>query len=128
MIQYRVWDGKVMHEPPHSWCVTDRGVARLDGDHPLREPVREFARWGHLGDWVVMQHTGLDDSEGTPIYEGDIVEYWSDRRDVVTWGGNGYRISGAQYRMIEAVLTENAVVLGNVYENPDLVDKDIQSD
>lgn len=75
-------------------------------------------------DIILMQFTGRYDCKKTPIYEGDIIEF--DKRE---WGGNdnimvvewdnhncewsfgGGSCSDMEWR----------TVIGNIYENPDLI-------
>jgi len=70
--------------------------------------------------WVVMQFTGFYDSNSKPIYEGDIVEfrpgeifapcYW-----MVKIPNIYFSMKNEKQRCIK--------ILGNIYENPELLDK-----
>lgn len=76
---------------------------------------------------TVGQFTGLQDSECNDIYEGDIIEFdikeWGDGGNIftVTWNedeaqwsfGGGSQQSDMQFR----------TVIGNIYENPELLTK-----
>lgn len=87
-------------------------------------------------DWPVMQYTGLKDKNGKEIYEGDIIEYLSmtgiSTRGVVEWGQTAafYLHSPDQGNLLFDEFTgcfhedEHWKVLGNIYENPELINKE----
>lgn len=81
----------------------------------------------------VMQYTGLKDKNGKEIYDGDIIELFgwgtqkeSDGFTVVEWDaeimGWGFRMNTYaedRYDFLKAV--SHCVVVGNIYENPELL-------
>ena len=90
----------------------------------------------------LIQFTGLLDRNGREIYEGDIVEYsWGTlcsgnsserRRGVVKMGRYGWYIEGQKtyekimpfdndFRVNKASEREDEKVIGNIYENPELL-------
>lgn len=86
-------------------------------------------------DIVLMQYTGIDDKNGTPIFEGDIVEgiclgFCDDDefKDVVEWGNGSFCFRKEKWKdgtydwySLENYDSEDLVIVGNIYENPDML-------
>jgi uncharacterized phage protein (TIGR01671 family) len=80
----------------------------------------------------IMQFTGLLDKNGKEIYEGDVYKCriysrthgkWDRFIGVITYIGTSFRVVGVkQYSGISAELYANGEVIGNIYENPGLLE------
>lgn len=82
-------------------------------------------------DWVLMQYTGLKDKNGTEIYEGDIIELgtkerfyvaWHDYKQEFTFRGYGGGYYPNTYRGATRDDQYGWKVIGNIYENKELLD------
>ena len=73
----------------------------------------------------ICQFTGLKDMNGRDIYEGDIIKiniggYWQNQLEVVKWDWYGWQpfIDGLEDKYY---FIKECEVVGNIYENPDLI-------
>ena len=91
-----------------------------------------FLELWEKGGYVLMQYTGLKDKNGKEIYEGDIVQY---QHDLITpswevvWSYDAWVLKNKElyvgWNDDEETYTEinweKSEVIGNVYENPELL-------
>jgi len=124
--RFRVWDGDEMHEPPHRYLLGAEGtVHRCSYQCDMAERAVEGKP---------LFYTGLDDTEGTLIYEGDVLEYdliggrsetvvvaYSESAGQweVNFTGIGVRDDSLAWRRA----SDDVLVIGNRYENPDLLER-----
>ena len=76
-----------------------------------------------LNEFILMQYTGLKDKNGKEIYEGDVVKCSSGCPHQVVWqhdffGMPMWYLSGLNEGY---AWTETEEVIGNIYENPELL-------
>ena len=127
LIKFRAWDGEKMDR---LWkdgrLVVDASTGEAQkigfGSTPFNVSIPHGL--------TLMQYTGLKDKNGVEIYEGDIIQYYTfyygnkkERKEVVEWIDDmqddsfgeplsmGYRFYGSEIE-----------VIGNIYENPQLLE------
>jgi len=115
-IKFRAWDetNKIMFTPEsqigHLWsfdCIN--GIPQSSG--------------------ILMQYTGLKDKNGKEIYEGDIIGYYMDNElspecyfiSPVEYWASAFKVKHEGWLFLECI--ESPEVLGNIYENPELLEK-----
>jgi uncharacterized phage protein (TIGR01671 family) len=94
--------------------------------------------YGDLPGWTLMQSTGLVGKDGVLVFEGDIVEAWSQgacatfevvwRQEghpcLILWpawqNGDFWHMHGSRVGERDGRWHDDLRVLGNVFENPDL--------
>lgn len=132
--RFRVWDGERMHDLVPPVNPVDHVTVQPLGDGTLHPWTRRdwsdqsarFTRERIYVGAVLLQSTGLHDAGGAEVYEGDVIET-AEGRCVVefrhgAWGAREVR-RGIWLSFGEE-LSEEALyrVVGNVFENPDLLD------
>jgi len=75
----------------------------------------------------IMQYTGLKDKNGIEIYEGDIIESEGGATCEVVFHNGGFMVNTDWFKDRSITLAKPLKnipweVIGNIYENPDLVD------
>lgn len=133
-IKFRAWDVR-----KKGWCNEDdyNLFIGLDGD-------LEFHNYGYPTESLrpdchpkikLMQFTGLKDKNGKEIYEGDIVNRFEDYNFKVVWceedGAFVLRSlkdkNDDYFRHMKYYELETEIeVIGNIYENPELIKNDLK--
>lgn len=111
IIKFRAFDdGKMIYE---------NNILHLNNEDNLVLRLAKF--WCNIrNDSHVMQFTGLHDKNGKEIYEGDIVTDGVGKYKIVY----DLKLAGYQPYCIFRDDPENyCEVIGNIYENPELISK-----
>jgi len=124
-IEFRAWD-----EPNKEWLVYD-ACWFYEEDNGFHCGYKAGHAAPNAGDWVncpIVQYTGMKDKNGKKIFEGDILDF-----DEAEWGGkfNPEVVPSINHLIGEFPMSgshldvsEWRAVIGNIYENPELINKD----
>lgn len=118
-IKFRAWDDyKMIHFSLSDLHGSDIGELRAD-QYCECEDLTSI-----VSSKTIMQFTGLHDKDGREIYEGDILDFdereWGGRfKPEVIWMEN--IIGDWNYCGSLGDVTEWRKVIGNIYENPELL-------
>lgn len=106
----------------------------MDGDvlENYGKSGEEFWEVVYDADVELQQYTGLKDKNGKEIYDGDILEYQKECEEGCcrrpTRGQVFIEISQAEFYttsqgewLLKDEVAENSIVIGNIFENPDLL-------
>lgn len=114
-----------------AWWIQDEVMTHIDTLEFLQGGIRVSDGCWHekfLGDEVIlMQSTGLKDKNGVEIFEGDIFAEGFGRY-VVTWEAKGARWALKFVHDFEDAFhlgirnSEEMTLIGNIYENPELLE------
>ena len=75
---------------------------------------------GLIVDFELLQFTGLKDNDLKEIFEGDVVNFWGGVGKIIYF--NLYASFKIKYKGNELFdLSDQVIVIGNIYENPELI-------
>ena len=105
-------------------------VMVVNGDIWIHDEDFDAGEWIVNNDLNLMQSTGLKDLNGVEIFEGDIVRFFDSLYTVFYDIKEGsYRLKPHDDRWVVDYMSnflseENFEVVGNIYENPELLEVD----
>ena len=127
-IKFRVWDDQ--YNRMLNWDEICNSKFNIIADENVEMSLLEFLlKYQPNKNMIIQQFTGLKDKNEKEIYEGDIVKEiysvgieGSGRPDVVKWAKFDHFISGWYCDLIP-LYGKNVEIVGNIYENPELIEK-----
>lgn len=122
--KFRAWDSAKKEMFKDTFAITESGqVVVVEQESVASSPDYVFVE--HL---VIMQSTGLVDKNGKEIFDGDIVKMSKDvyseptYYEVVRHRGGAYRLESKQHGCKLWLRHTDCEVVGNIYENPELLE------
>ena len=107
VIKFRAWDkeSKVMIDA-NAWYFSEEFEPFIDSVERAQK------------DFEIMQYTGLHDRNGKEIYESDICRDATEIEAPITWGEGSFWYG---IRLLTVAIEDDLEVIGNIYENPELI-------
>ena len=126
-IKFRAWDRekKKMYEVENI-CFYGHKSVTLQYNPVIKKAIEDIE---------IMQCTGMKDSTGKEIYEGDIVVVGQDTgnkydRYIMTFNDDSHSYLAKQQGTLGSYIgpgywNDKLVVIGNIYDNPELIRSDV---
>ena len=126
-IKFRAWYQNKMHYNITKAHYEHNAMSGHGGD---LWDFNEWLKWSK-----VMQYTGLKDKNGKEIYEGDVIKYhrvFESKREVIELtscikfqnGAFGFDMKGFNDMFMSLGDDSDIEVIGNIFENKDLLEKE----
>ena len=125
ILKYRAWDKHGQKMFANDELIIWNGNVYANDRKKLT--CNNLKGWS-IDDEYLMQSTGLVDKNGKEIFEGDIVKMSKDvyseptYYEVVRHRGGAYRLESKQHGCELWLRHTDCEVVGNVYENPELLE------
>ena len=131
-IQKRWVYGNLIVDENGTKYIVDNKLFSADGHHLAYEPTDEPV---FINQDTIGQYTGMKDSTGKEIYEGDIVVVGQDTgnkydRYIMTFNDDSHSYLAKQQGTLGSYIgpgywNDKLVVIGNIYDNPELIRSDV---
>ncbi len=123
---FRAWDLQTEEMKPW-WVIRRAGYNQKHARVKDPDGHGKFVDCFCDQDYIIMQSTGLIDENGVEVFEGDILST-KGRNYEVMWCATDFNTGwvkkkGDSLTDIGQTLTDTLIVIGNIYENPELKEK-----
>jgi uncharacterized phage protein (TIGR01671 family) len=116
-----------------AWEKNLKEIIPIDSVNFKNKIVNKDSAWRLFSEIELMQYTGLKDKNGKEIYEGDVVKgYWWEKGEShrhigrVAYVMNAFKVRGVkQYLGFDDGLNPSYEIIGNIYENPELLEQPV---
>lgn len=113
-IKFRAWDVSEKRMLSHELFNTELSFAES----------AELDFWLNNDSYILMQYTGLKDKNKIESHDGDILAKKGHRNRIIVWEKDAWVCkyedgSEGLYRLHTFI--HNAVIIGNIHENPELI-------
>ncbi|HEL1585299.1 TPA: hypothetical protein TXJ06_002078 [Streptococcus suis] len=109
--KYRAWFGSEMYDKP----VVYDGEFYLDW--------RDFEDGRTYNGAILMQSTGVLDKNGKEIFEGDVVNIFDEKLSKIYFSEGAFCVDVLNGGTpLHVYLSEHLELIGNIYENPELLE------
>jgi len=78
-------------------------------------------------DYILMQYTGLKDKNGVEIYEGDVIKHNDINKPFLVESLEKFFTDMGAEQFDYSYSSEMLEVIGNIYENPELITKPLDT-
>lgn len=122
-IKFRAWDKELKKlSPVKSAEFIDKTWVTVFEDNESPRTIR----WDRL---EIMQYTGLKDRNGKEVYEGDLIKHNGYIYEIV-YNSGGFTVKNTDSKTAVPASNDflaniNINVIGNIYENPELLEKKV---
>lgn len=124
--KFRIWDGEKFYFTTDKVDIYPAGLSDTFGlffeitpNERLKPNPRDYSKSAKI---TIQQWTGLTDSQGVEIYEGDFVKAGA-IKGKINFYKSAYYINEQLLIDVYVLLAGNIKIIGNIFQTPELLEK-----